>query len=88
MNQIKFRNYKTQIKSIVPGPMYTLQEKYKNQKNKNKIFIPDENKYTCQQFIFYISGTNTNKFISYISGTFKDFGKMENSHETSKSSNP
>ena len=53
--------------------MDTLQEKYKNQKNKNKNIIPDQNKNTCQQFIFYISSTNTNTFIIYISGTFEDF---------------
>ena len=82
----QFGIHKTQVKIIVPGPTYTLQEKYINWKNKNKNFIPDENKNTCQQFIFYISGTNT--FIFYICGTFEDFGRMQNNHEISKSNNP
>ena len=34
--QARFEIDKTIVKFIVPGPMYTLQEKYKNQKNKNK----------------------------------------------------
>ena len=42
--QVKFGIHKTQVKIMVPGPTYTLQEKHKNQKDKNKNFIPDENK--------------------------------------------
>ena len=82
---VNFTIHQARLKTIVPGPTYTLQ---KNHKKKIKGTQRNENKNTCQQFIIYTSGTKHITFIFYIFGTFHNSENMEKHNKNSKIRNP
>lgn len=79
--QFQIGTDKTQTKIVVPRSTYNLQKKYKNYKMGLKYPTKNKNKNTCQEFIFYITGTNTSPCIFYISSTFEHNEKEENKLE-------
>ena len=82
---VNFTIHQARLKTIVPGPTYTLQ---KTHKKKIKDTQRKQNKNTCQQFIIYTSGTIHITFIFYIFGTFHNSENMEKHNKNSKIRNP